>query len=104
MSRIKKDDQVIVIAGKDKGNVGKVLRVFPKDDKVIVEKVNLIKRHTKPTQKNPKGGIQQKEQAIHVSNVMLIDPKTKKATRVGVRLDENGNKVRYSKRSGEVIV
>ncbi len=102
-NKIKKNDQVIVIAGKSKGQHGKVLRVIPDESRVIVEKVNLVKRHTKPTQTNPRGGIVEKEASIHISNVMLLDPKTNQRTRVGFRLEMDGTKVRYSKKSGEKI-
>ena len=99
--RIKKGDQVIVITGRDKGKTGEVIKSMPKENKVIVQGINLVKRHTKPTQESA-GGIVTKEAPIHVSNVALIDPKSGKATRVGFKV-ENGQKVRVSKRSGEVI-
>ncbi len=106
--KIKKNDNVIVIAGNEKGKTGKVLKVFPKKQRVIVEGVNIIKRHTRPSQKNPQGGIIKKEAPIHISNVMLLDPKTNERTRVGSKiiLDENTGKkkiVRVSKKSGEMI-
>lgn len=81
--KIKKNDTVLVIAGNSKGKTGKVLKVFRDTNKVIVEGVNIVKRHSRPTQKVPQGGIIQKEAPIHVSNVMLIDPKTNEPTRVG---------------------
>ena len=84
--KIKKGDQVIVITGRDKGKTGEVIQVMPKDSKVLVRGINLVKRHTKPTQENA-GGIVSKETSIHVSNVALIDPKSGKATRVGIKLD-----------------
>lgn len=99
--KIKKGDQVIVITGRDKGKTGEVLKSMPKENKVIVQGINLVKRHTKPTQESA-GGIISKEAPIHVSNVALIDPKDGKATRVGFKV-EDGKKVRVSKRSGEVI-
>ncbi len=103
MNRIKKGDEVIVLAGKDKGKRGNVLRVLP-DDKVVVENVNVAKRHTKP---NPNagvaGGIMDKEMPIHVSNVNLYNPVTKKGDRVGFRVLEDGRKVRYFKSNGEVV-
>ncbi len=103
MKRIKKGDEVIVLAGKDKGKHGSVLRVLP-DDKVVVENVNVVKRHTKP---NPNagvaGGILDKEMPVHVSNVNLYNPVTKKAERVGFRVLEDGRKVRYFKSTGEVV-
>lgn len=92
--RIKKNDNVVVISGNHKGQKGKVLKVFPKEQRVIVEGINLIQRHTKPNQKNPQGGIIKKEAPIHISNVMLIDPKTNERTRVGsmIVLDPKTNK------------
>lgn len=100
--RIKKGDQVIVITGRDKGKTGEVIKSMPKENKVLVQGINLVKRHTKPTQESA-GGIVSKEAPIHVSNVALIDPKDGKATRVGFRIEKDGQKVRVSKRSGEVI-
>ncbi|MFC6119248.1 50S ribosomal protein L24 [Macrococcoides bohemicum] len=99
---IKKGDKVIVITGKDKGKTGTVIEALPKKDRVVVEGVNIVKKHQKPTQMNPEGGIVEFEAAIHVSNVMLIDPKTNKPTRVGTKI-EDGKKVRVAKRSGEII-
>ncbi len=106
--KIRKNDNVMVIAGNDRGKTGKVLKVFPSISKVIVEGINIRKRHTKPSQKNPQGGILEKEAPIHVSNVMLIDPKTNEPTRLGsqIILDERTKKkkrVRISKVSGEMI-
>ncbi len=99
--KIKKGDQVIVITGRDKGKTGEVIKAMPKDNKVVVQGINMVKRHTRPTQEST-GGIISKESPIHVSNVALIDPKSGKATRVGFKV-ENGQKVRVAKRSGEVI-
>lgn len=99
--RIKSGDKVRVITGKDKGKEGIVLRTLPKEDRVVVEGVNIHKRHQKPTQMST-GGIEEFEAPIHVSNVMLIDPSTGEPTRVGYRF-EDGKKVRYSKKSNEVI-
>jgi len=106
--RIKKNDDVVVIAGNDKGKTGKVLKVFPETLRVIVEGVNLRTRHTKPTQKNPQGGKVVKEAPIHVSNVMILDPKSKEASRIGSRIildDKTGKKkiARISKKSNEMI-
>lgn len=106
--KIKKNDNVIVISGNYKGKTGKVLKVFKNEDRVIVEGVNLRKRHTKPSQKNPQGGINEKEAPIHVSNVMIIDPKTGKGTRIGKKIiidDKTGKRksVRISKSSGEML-
>ncbi|MCY0887420.1 MAG: 50S ribosomal protein L24 [Alicyclobacillaceae bacterium] len=100
---VKKGDKVIVIAGKNKGSVGQVLAVLPKENRVIVEGVQVVKRHTKPNQNNPDGGIIEKEASIHASNVALVDPKSGKATRIGHKFLEDGTKVRYAKKSGEVI-
>jgi large subunit ribosomal protein L24 len=105
---IRKNDNVMVISGNDRGKTGKVLKVFPKKQRVIVEGINVRKRHTKPNQTNPQGGIIEKESPVHVSNVMLIDPKTNEATRLGsqVILDEKTGKkkrARVSRTSGEMI-
>ena len=100
---VKKGDTVIVIAGKDKGKKGRVLAAYPKKERVLVEGINLVKKHTRPSQTNPQGGIVTKEAPIHVSNVALIDPKTGTATRIGYKVLENGKKVRYAKKSGEII-
>lgn len=100
---IKSGDTVFVTTGKEKGKTGKILRVIAKDNKAIVEKLNIVKKHTKPTQKSPTGGIVEKEAPIHISNLMLVDPSTNEPTRVGFRFLENGNKVRISKKSGEEI-
>ncbi|MDQ0485021.1 50S ribosomal protein L24 [Guptibacillus hwajinpoensis] len=99
---VKKGDKVKVISGKDKGKQGVILEAYPKKDRVIVEGVNLVKKHSKPSQANPQGGITEQEAAIHVSNVMALDPKSGEPTRVGYKVD-NGKKVRISKKSGEVL-
>ncbi|PKR83125.1 50S ribosomal protein L24 [Heyndrickxia camelliae] len=99
---VKKGDKVMVITGKDKGKTGVILAAFPKKDRVIVEGVNIIKKHSKPSQVNPQGGIISQEAPIHVSNVMLLDPKSNEPTRVGYQ-DVNGKKVRVAKKSGEVL-
>lgn len=99
---IKKGDKVIVISGADKGKTGVVQRAYPKLEKVVVEGINVKKKHRKPTQQNPEGAILDIYAPIHVSNVSLIDPKTKKATRVGIK-EVKGKKVRYAKKSGELI-
>lgn len=99
--KVKKGDEVIVLAGKDKGKKGKILRIITDEARVIVAGVNMIKRHTKPSRESA-GGIVEKEASLHVSNVALLDPKSGKATRVGYKI-ENGTKVRVAKRSGEVI-
>jgi len=99
---IKKGDTVIVIAGNDKGKTGKVLDILYKKSRVIVEDVAMVSKHQKPDAKNPEGGIIKKEAAIHISNVMLIDPKSGKPTRISIKR-ENGIVQRISKKSGEVI-
>ncbi len=100
--KIKTGDQVIVIAGKDKGATGKVIKIVKDKDRVVVEGVNMIKKHIKPSTENPQGGIVEQEASLHISNVALIDPKSKKATRVRYEI-KDGKKVRVSKKSGEVI-
>jgi len=99
---IRKGDRVVVIAGKDKGKVGEVLRVLPNKSRVLVAGANMVKRHTAPSQASA-GGIVEKEAALHVSNVAHVDPKDDKPTRVGFKILEGGRKVRFAKRSGEVI-
>lgn len=99
---LKTGDKVIVIAGKDKGREGKITKTFHDENKVIVEGVNLVKRHQKSNGQNP-GGIIETEAPIHASNVMIIDPKTKKATRIGYGTDKKGKKIRISKKSNESI-
>lgn len=99
---VKKDDTVIVITGKDKGAKGRVLAAYPRLNRVLVEGVNMVKKHTKPSQANPQGGILNQEAPIHVSNVMLVDPKSGKPTRIGYK-EEGGKKIRIAKRSGEAI-
>jgi large subunit ribosomal protein L24 len=101
-AKIKKGDRVVVLAGKDKGRQGQVIRVLPKDDRVVVAGVNMVKRHTRPSQSDPQGGIKNKEAALHISNVAFVDPKSGEPTRVGFRI-EDGKKVRVAKKSGEVI-
>ncbi|BAT72211.1 large subunit ribosomal protein L24 [Thermosulfidibacter takaii ABI70S6] len=101
-AKIKREDFVVVIAGKDKGKKGKVLRVIPKRQRVVVEGVNIVKKHQKPTATTA-GGIIEKEAPIHVSNVMLVCPKCGKATRVGFAFLEDGTKVRKCKKCQEVI-
>ena len=106
--KIRKNDNVMVIAGNDTGKTGKVLKVFPKESRVIIEGINLRKRHTKPNQKNPQGGIIENEAPINLSNVMILDPKTNEPTRMGAQiiLDEKTGKkkrARISRASGEMI-
>jgi large subunit ribosomal protein L24 len=102
-SYLKKGDQVVVTAGKEKGKKGRINKVFTDTDRVTVEGVNLVKRHVRATKLGQDSGIVTKEAAIHVSNVMLVDPKTGQPTRVGYKVLENGQKVRFAKKSGEVI-
>ena len=104
-AKIKKGDKVFIVSGKDKGKEGEVTKIIKTDrrqDKALVQGMNIVKRHRKPSQDNP-GGIISEERPIQISNLMIIDPKTKKPTRVGFKLDKKGNKVRFSKKSGEVI-
>lgn len=100
---VKKEDTVMVISGKDKGKKGRVIAAYPRENRVLVEGVNMVKKHQKPNQSNPQGGIIEQEAPIHVSNVMHIDPKSSKVTRIGYKTLDNGKKVRVAKRSGEVI-
>jgi len=100
-AKIKKGDKVIVLTGRDKGKTGEVTQVLPKEDRVVVSGVNVVKRHQRATQTAP-GGIVEKNASIHVSNVALADPKSGEATRVGFKV-EDGKKVRVAKKSGEVI-
>ncbi len=102
-SRIQKGDKVVVISGRERGKIGKVLSIDMGAGKVIVEKLNIIKRHTKPTQKAKQGGILEREAPLQISNVMFFCPVTKKPTRVGVRTLEDGRRVRFSKKSNETI-
>ncbi|SHN56696.1 50S ribosomal protein L24 [Desulfovibrio litoralis] len=104
MFRIRKDDKVIIVAGKDKGKVGKVLKVLRKKDRVLVEKVNMVKRHTKPNpyQQQP-GGIVEKEMPIHISNVMFMCSACAKPSRVGYRYSDDGKKIRFCKKCNENI-
>jgi len=101
--RIKKNDIVKVMAGRENGKRGKILMVFPKEQSVIVEKLNIIKRHTRPSQQVKQGGIIEKEMPIHISNVALLNPVTNKPDRVGYRVLEDKRKVRYFKSNNEVV-
>jgi len=100
--KIQKDDNVVVISGKDKGKKGVVLQAMPDQERVIVQGVNVVKKHQKPTQFEA-GGIKEMELSIHVSNVSLLDPKEDKATRVGYKIDKDGNKTRIARRSGQEV-
>lgn len=100
--KLKKGDQVKVTTGKNRGKIGEILKVLPSLNKVIVSGVNVVKKHTKPTQLN-EGGIIQKELPIHVSNVSILDPKDESVTKVGYKMAKDGQKVRYAKKSGELL-
>ena len=100
--KIKRGDSVVVIAGRDKGRTGEVLRVFPDESRVIVQGVHVAKRHTRQRMGEP-GGIVEKELTIHISNIAHVDPQSRKPTRVGYRRLDDGRKVRFARRSGEVI-
>ena len=100
---IKKNDTVVVLAGQDKGKTGKVLKVLVEKNRALVEGVNMVSKSTKPSAQNPQGGIVKQEAPIHISNLSLVDPKSGKATRVGIKVTEDGKKVRIAKKSGEEI-
>ena len=100
--KVKKGDKVIVLAGRDKGRTGEVVKALPDENKVVVQGINMMKRHTRPSQTS-NGGIVEKEAAIHASNVAIMDPKDNKATRIGFKIIDGDRKVRFAKRSGEVI-
>jgi large subunit ribosomal protein L24 len=103
MQKIRKGDKVVIIAGKSKGARGQVLQVMPAVDKVVVQGVNVITKHVKPTRRNQRGGIEKREAPIHISNIMIADPKTGEPTRVRVKELEDGRKVRVAVKSGEQI-
>ena len=103
MLHIHKNDQVYVISGKDKGKTGKVLRILPGEQRVIVESINIVKKAARKTQQNPQGGFLSVERSLHISKVMLLDKKVNKPTRFGTSILKDGSKVRISKKSGEVI-
>ena len=100
---IKKNDTVVVLAGEDKGKTGKVLKVLVEKNRALVEGVNMVSKSTKPSAQNLQGGIVKQEAPIHISNLSLVDPKSGKATRVGIKVTEDGKKVRIAKKSGEEI-
>jgi len=100
---IKKGDNVQVIAGEDKGKTGKVIDMIPEKRRAIVEGINLVQKHKKPSATNPQGGIVEQEASIDLSNLMLVDPKENKPTRIGRKKDDTGKSVRYAKKSGEII-
>ena len=103
MLHIKKNDQVVVIAGRDKGKTGKVLQVLPRKHVAVVEHIHIVKKAQRPTQQNPKGGFVEIEAPIHISNIMLLDKKTHKPSRFGMSILKDGTKMRLSKKSEEVI-
>jgi large subunit ribosomal protein L24 len=103
IAHVRKGDTVVVVAGKERGKKGKVLRVIPEKGRVVVERINMIKKHQRPTQKIRQGGIIEREGAIHLSNVMLMDPNSDKPTRVGMKALSDGKKVRVARRSGEML-
>lgn len=100
---VKKGDKVKVLSGEDKGQTGTIIEMLPKAGKAIVEGVNVVKKHQKPSAANPQGGIVEQEAPITLSKLMLVDPKTNEATRTGKKLDDNGKLVRYSKKTQEII-
>ena len=103
IAHVRKGDTVIVVAGKERGKKGKVLRVIPEKGRVVIERINMIKKHQRPTQKVRQGGIIEREGSIHLSNVMLVDPGSDKPTRVGMKALSDGKKVRVARRSGEML-
>ena len=103
IAHVRKGDTVVVVAGKERGKRGRVLRVIPDKNRVVVERINMIKKHQRPTQKLRQGGIIEREGAIHLSNVMLVDPTSNKPTRIGMRVLGDGKKVRVARKSGEII-
>ncbi|EAU42400.1 50S ribosomal protein L24 [Fulvimarina pelagi HTCC2506] len=102
MNRLRKGDKVVVLAGKDKGRSGEITKMMPKDEKALVGGINMVKRHQRQTQ-NTEAGIVSKEAPIHLSNLALADPKDGKPTRVGIKVTDEGKRVRFAKRSGEEI-
>ncbi|MBK8261832.1 MAG: 50S ribosomal protein L24 [Nannocystis sp.] len=103
MQRVRTGDEVVVIAGKNKGRRGKVLEILSEKDRVVVQGVNIVTKHVKPSRENPQGGIQKREAGIHISNVMLADPETGDPTRVSFQVLESGRKVRVATKSGQQI-
>ena len=101
--KIKKDDKVILLAGKDGGKIGTVMKVDMKKSRVIIEKINMIKKHSKPSQSNPQGGIIEKEASVHISNVMIVCNKCAEPTRIGKRILEDGSKKRICKKCAEIM-
>ena len=103
IAHVRKGDTVMVVAGKERGKRGRVLRVIPEKNRVVVERVNMIKKHQRPTQRIRQGGIIEREGSIHLSNVMLLDPTSGKPTRIGMRALSDGKKARLARKSGELI-
>ena len=103
MLRIRKDDQIIVISGKDKGEKGKVIRVIPELNRVIIENINVVKKSVRKSDKYPQGGFVEMERPIHLSNVMLVDKKSQKPMRFGIKLLKDGSKIRVHRKSGEAL-
>jgi len=103
IAHVRKGDNVMVVAGKERGKRGRVLRVIPEKNRVVVERVNMIKKHQRPTQRIRQGGIIEREGSIHLSNVMLLDPTSGKPTRIGMRALSDGKKARVARKSGELI-
>jgi len=103
IAHVRKGDTVIVVAGKERGKRGRVLRVIPEKNRVVVERINMIKKHQRPTQKLRQGGIIEREGSIHLSNVMVVDPTGDRPTRIGMRALADGRKVRVARKSGEII-
>ncbi len=103
IAHVRKGDTVIVVAGKERGKRGRVLRVIPEKSRVVVERINMIKKHQRPTQRVRQGGIIEREGSIHLSNVMLVDPTSGKPTRIGRRELSDGKRVRFARKSGEII-
>ena len=101
--KLRKDDLVIVISGKDKGKIGKIRETSPKNERVLVEGVNIVSRHVKPSNSNPKGGVVKSERPVHVSNVMFLDPSSKTPSRIGFKFNAEGEKIRFSKKSGGLL-
>jgi len=101
--KLKKGDRVIVTAGKDKGKKGDIIKIFPSLEKALISGINVSRKHTKPTKLNPQGGIVTKEMPVHISNISILDPKTDQPSKIGFKILEGGKKVRFAKRSGEII-
>ena len=101
--KVKKGDMVVLIAGNDKGKTGEVLRVYPDNEKILVQGANRVYRHMKPSRQHPHGGRIQKEMPIHISNVLLVDPDTSQPTRVGFRINDDGSKERFARKSGKSL-